>query len=315
MEVGARADAELREHLVQVVLDRLGADEELAADLLVGSARRAPGGRSGPPAAVSWSGRLDGAPARPLARGQQLARGALGEGLGTHAANSVVGGSQLLARIEPPPLAAEPFAVQQMGARQRPRATGRGRAGRSPRGRDLVGRSSLSSARERASIPSAQSVPLARVVSREALEGVGSSSASARGRPPRPARATPGEDHAVVDPRRLARPRQRGVVAAKAVLEHRARLFATVSPIPSPRAGHLPHRRPRSAPRPRLPPLKGSEQHAPSGASVVPVASVIANRPLRSAPPPQRSRPRTAARPRQMRASGKTPSAPVSRAG
>ena len=60
--------------------------------------------------------RLVGAPAHRLAGGQQLAAGALGERLGPEAAEHLVGGAQLLARVDAPVLAPQPFAVEQVGA-------------------------------------------------------------------------------------------------------------------------------------------------------------------------------------------------------
>ena len=49
-QLAAGADAELGEHLAQVVLDGARADEQLGADLRVREARRGPVARSGPPA-------------------------------------------------------------------------------------------------------------------------------------------------------------------------------------------------------------------------------------------------------------------------
>src|ERR671918_59575 len=59
---------------------------------------------------------LDGALADALARGHQLAPGPLRERLHPHLGEQVVGGPQLLARVEAPVLAAEPFAIEQVGA-------------------------------------------------------------------------------------------------------------------------------------------------------------------------------------------------------
>ena len=58
---------------------------------------------------------VDLAPADLLARGQQLAAGALGEGLRAHRGEQVVGGAQLAARVDPSALAMQPLAVQQVG--------------------------------------------------------------------------------------------------------------------------------------------------------------------------------------------------------
>ena len=58
----------------------------------------------------------DGALAGGLAGGQQLAPGALGERLDAHRVQHVVGGAQLLARVDAAALAAQPLAVEQMAA-------------------------------------------------------------------------------------------------------------------------------------------------------------------------------------------------------
>ena len=55
-----------------------------------------------------------GALAGCLAGCEELATGALGEGLGAHAVEHVVGGSQLLAGVEPSLFASQPLAVQQV---------------------------------------------------------------------------------------------------------------------------------------------------------------------------------------------------------
>src|SRR4051812_8635756 len=111
----ARADVELLEHLAQVVLDRARADEQLGADLRVGVPL------AGEIGDLRLLGREDVARlARPsahrLAGRQQLAPGALGEGVGPEVAEHLVGGTEVLARVYPSVLAPEPFAVEQMGA-------------------------------------------------------------------------------------------------------------------------------------------------------------------------------------------------------
>ena len=55
---------------------------------------------------------LDYAPPRTLAGGQKLAAGTLGEHARAHARELLMRRSQLFARLDPPPLAAEPFAAQ-----------------------------------------------------------------------------------------------------------------------------------------------------------------------------------------------------------
>ena len=60
---------------------------------------------------VSTLARVVGALARGLARGQELVPGALGKPLGADTAEHLVGGSELLARVDAAVLAAQPFAV------------------------------------------------------------------------------------------------------------------------------------------------------------------------------------------------------------
>ena len=62
---------------------------------------------------------LDRPPTHCLPGGRELTAGALSEGLHTHLGVRLVGEAQLLAGVYPAPLAAEPFAVEQMGARER----------------------------------------------------------------------------------------------------------------------------------------------------------------------------------------------------
>jgi hypothetical protein len=50
-----------------------------------------------------------------LARGHELTTGALGERLGAETVKHLVRGPQLLARVEAPVLATQPFAVHQVG--------------------------------------------------------------------------------------------------------------------------------------------------------------------------------------------------------
>src|SRR3954470_15376686 len=81
--LGARAGAELREDLAEVVLDRPRADEEPSADLGIGEAF-APEPRDLQLLGGQILARLGGAPARPRARGEQLTRHALRERLDIH---------------------------------------------------------------------------------------------------------------------------------------------------------------------------------------------------------------------------------------
>ena len=96
----------------------------------------------------------------------QLTPGALGERFGAHPVEHVVGETKLLTGVEPAVLAPQPLAVQQVGAGEihddpgPPQPLDRldvERVGGSPE---------ASSARERARIPSAQSVPAAASVPR-----------------------------------------------------------------------------------------------------------------------------------------------------
>src|SRR6478735_2875619 len=114
-QLPAGADVELGEDLVQVVLDGARADEQLRADLRV---RLPLGGEAGD---LLLLGREDvaclgGAPGHGLAGGRELTAGALGERLGPGAGEGVVGRPELLARRHTPVLAAEPLAVEQLGA-------------------------------------------------------------------------------------------------------------------------------------------------------------------------------------------------------
>src|SRR5918998_4189111 len=114
-ELVARGDVELHEDLVQVVLHGAGADEQLCADLRVGETIL------GEPSDLCLLGcehaaRVLGAPPRGLTRGQELATGALGKPLHPDAAEHLVGGSELLTRVNAPVLATQPLAVQKPGA-------------------------------------------------------------------------------------------------------------------------------------------------------------------------------------------------------
>jgi hypothetical protein len=87
-----------------VPFDRSGTDEELGADLRI---RQAVPGK---PRDECFLGRevvrgLDGALAYLLARGDQLPAGALGERRHADRGEHVVGGPQVLARVEAPVLA------------------------------------------------------------------------------------------------------------------------------------------------------------------------------------------------------------------
>src|SRR5204862_4630446 len=64
-----------------------------------------------------------GPPRRGLAGRQQLAAGALGERLGADLLEAVIGGAKLLACVDAPVLATQPFAVQEFGAGEVDHAT------------------------------------------------------------------------------------------------------------------------------------------------------------------------------------------------
>src|SRR6478736_2557755 len=111
----ARADAELGEHLVEVPLDGARAEEQLRADLRVRPACL------GQPRDVLLLGRqlvarLVDALADLAAGGPQLVPGALGETVGAHGDERVMCTPELLASIDAPVRAPQPFAVQQPAA-------------------------------------------------------------------------------------------------------------------------------------------------------------------------------------------------------
>src|SRR5918995_311602 len=117
-ELVARADAQFGEHLVQVVLNRPGADEELGADVGVGEPVA---GESGDLSLLRCEvvPRFHAALPRGLTGGLELATSALGEGLHAHLGQHLVGDPQLLARVTAPALATKPFAVDEVGAREK----------------------------------------------------------------------------------------------------------------------------------------------------------------------------------------------------
>src|SRR5271154_4863248 len=100
-----RAGTEIRLPLAQVPLDRARADEQLGADLRV----RLP--ITGEPGDLRLLGcellaRLDSAVVDRLPGGQQLTASALRERLDAHRGAHLVGGTQLLARVDATPAAA-----------------------------------------------------------------------------------------------------------------------------------------------------------------------------------------------------------------
>src|SRR5579859_3184828 len=113
VELATRADAELGEHLAQVVLDRARADKQPGADLRVG--QPVPGQpRNLGLLRGQLRGGLDGRLAGDLAGGCQLAPGPLGERTDAHSLQHLVRGPQLLSRLTSTALAAQPLAVEQV---------------------------------------------------------------------------------------------------------------------------------------------------------------------------------------------------------
>src|ERR1700691_5707624 len=126
VELAAGADAELGEHVAEVVLGGAGADKQPGADLrvgqpLTGQPRHLSLLRGQPvvgPGGPGGAGGRGGAGAAGLAGRPQLARGPFGERLHAHLLQQPVGGAQLLPRVLPATLPAQPFAVQQVRAGQ-----------------------------------------------------------------------------------------------------------------------------------------------------------------------------------------------------
>src|ERR1700733_6932745 len=117
VELAAGGNAELGEDLAEVVLDRAGAEEQPGADLRV---RQAVAGQPRDHRLLrgQLAAGLDRALAGGLAGSGQLAPGPLGKRLDAHLRQHVVGGAQLLAGVAAAALAAQPFAVEQVGAGQ-----------------------------------------------------------------------------------------------------------------------------------------------------------------------------------------------------
>src|ERR671911_207589 len=114
-EAFAGGDAELGEDFVQVPFDGARADVQPGADVRVGKALA---GESGD-LLLLWGELircLDGPLAHLLARRYQFAAGALGEGLHPDRDEHGVGGAQLLARVDPAILPAQPLPVEQTRA-------------------------------------------------------------------------------------------------------------------------------------------------------------------------------------------------------
>src|SRR6266853_1285463 len=114
-QLHAGGDAELREYLVQVPLDRARAEEEMPADVLIGLPARGE-----PRDLLLLRGELAACLVTPfahlLARRKQLAAGALGECVGAEADEQLIRGAELHARVHPSVLTPQPFAVDQVRA-------------------------------------------------------------------------------------------------------------------------------------------------------------------------------------------------------
>src|SRR5262249_34860181 len=114
-ELVAGGDLELSEDLVQVVLDRSRADEELRAERGVGeTVSREPGGLR--LLGCELAARLVRASAGGFARSQELSTSALGKRFGAKLAEHLVGCSKVLARVDTAVLPAQPLAVHEVSA-------------------------------------------------------------------------------------------------------------------------------------------------------------------------------------------------------
>src|SRR5580693_813510 len=116
-QLAARADAELGEDLAQMVGDGGGADEQLRGDLRVGGAVP---GQPGDQRFLRGQGiwRLDGAFADLATAGPQLDARPFGKRRGADRIKDLMGAGELIAGVTPAPLAAQPLAVDQVGAPQ-----------------------------------------------------------------------------------------------------------------------------------------------------------------------------------------------------
>src|SRR4051795_10793440 len=114
-QLPAGTNAELGEHVAQMPLDSPRAEEELRPDLRV---RQPIGGkqRDLPLLRGQIVASLDGPPTHLLAGGLKLFAGALGERLHADRGQHLVGRAQLVARVDPAVLAAQPLPVEQMSA-------------------------------------------------------------------------------------------------------------------------------------------------------------------------------------------------------
>src|SRR4051794_16634133 len=117
VELAAGGDADLREDLPQVVLDRPGADEQAAPDLRVRETlARELGDQDLLGRQLLGGGR--GAPACRFAGGQKLTPGSGCERLHAHGVQGLVRSPQVLARLRAAAPTAEPLAVHEVGPRE-----------------------------------------------------------------------------------------------------------------------------------------------------------------------------------------------------
>src|SRR5580658_2592800 len=118
VQLAAGGNGELGEHVAEVILGRARADEQPGADLRIrqavpGQPRHLSllgGQRTGP----DGTGGRSGARAGDLAGGPQLTAGPFGERRHAHLLQHLVGGAQLLTRVQAAALTAQPFPVQQV---------------------------------------------------------------------------------------------------------------------------------------------------------------------------------------------------------
>ena len=209
-QLPAGTDAELGEHVAQMPLDGPRAEEEPRTDLRIRQALARPGRAICRSCAVR-SSRVSTVRLRtfsPVA--SSSLRGALGERLHPDRGEHFVGGAELVARVDPAVLAAQPLPVEQMSPGELGTQPGPASLSIASRCRRSALSPSLKSARQRAWIPRPQSVLAGRGGRHHALERTGRDLGPPRSGPPlRPARSMPrGRRGAAVSPRPLVGPRR-----------------------------------------------------------------------------------------------------------
>ena len=198
--------------------------------------------------------------------------------------------AQLLAGVDAPVLAAQPLAVEQMGAGSFDAHAACGRAARSPRGR-APRRVALAQQRPRAGLDAERPVGAAGLATPSAAPAARRRAPACRcARPPRPARAAAQRRRRARADRSAARSAAQGiVVAAQAVVAGPRSPIVDGEPSPSPRSRRPPPGGPRSA---SWPPLRGPARRPARSA---PAASTGCRSPRR-----RRATPRPATRPREL---------------